>query len=314
MYLSSRTESTVDRFDRTFDHELHLLRCDACGKEWEIRGSIVRLKSRATHACSNECKRASRRPGGTTARVTAATNVERYGAENVYAAPVIRERIKARHIEARGVDHPSKDPAVIEKIGESTLARFGVRHAAQSPVVQEKIRTTMRARWGVERPMQLAHVQHALEAGCMAKHGVRRALQAPGMFAKVHEARKVSGAYARQSRSENEFHAVLVELFGHDDVERWVVVNSHWPIDFHVRSADIYVQFDGAYWHGLDRPLDEIRASSKPRDRAIAAKWELDRRQDAWFAERGMRLVRVTDTQFKGDPRECLRRVIEAST
>lgn len=313
MYLSSRQVTHEDSMHRAVCHDLHLLRCDACGKEWEVRGSGPRLRSRATHACSAECKSASRRAGGATAAVTARTNVERYGTENVYASDLIKERIKERHLERRGVDHPSKDPSVMARIEATMVKRHGVCNPAQSPDVQEKMKATMREHWGVEHPMQLAHVQRALEEGCMAKHGVKRFGQAPGFFTRIHEARKASGAYARQSKTENEFHAVLMELFGEGDVERWKVVNSHWPIDFHLKSADVYVQFDGAYWHGLDRPLEQIRASTKPRDRAIAAKWELDRRQEAWFAAHGMRLVRVTDAQFKQDPRECVRRVVEAT-
>lgn len=140
-------------------------------------------------------------------------------------------------------------------------------------------------------------------------YGVDSPLQLPSLWQKSHESRKASGAYAKQSKAEDAFHAVLIELFGNDDVERWKLVQ-RWPIDFYVKSLDTYIQFDGEYWHGLDRPIELIRTSMKPRDRAIVGKWETDRRQVAWFAEHGMRLVRVTDVQFQFEPRECLRRVI----
>jgi hypothetical protein len=309
MYLSSRAVVHEDSMKRTVQYDLHLLRCDTCGKEWETRGSGTRLQSRKTHACSNECKRASHRAGGAVAMITGATNIQRYGVENVYAAPVVKEKIRQRHLERRGVDHPSKDSTVRKRAEESTLRNHGVRFAQQSPAVREKARQTMLKHWGVEHPMQLEHVQRALEAGCMAKYGVKRALQLPAMFQKVHDARKASGAYARQSKAENAFHAALVERFGTDDVERWILVNEHWPIDFWVKSIDAYVQFDGVYWHGLDRPIEQIRSSPKPRDKAIAGKWDLDRQQEAWFMQQGLRLVRVTDAEFRRDVTACIERV-----
>jgi len=35
------------------------------------------------------------------------------------------------------------------------------------------------------------------------------------------------------------------------------------------------------------------------KDRQIHEKWLTDRRQDAWFAENGKRLVRITDKQVE---------------
>jgi hypothetical protein len=68
------------------------------------------------------------------------------------------------------------------------------------------------------------------------------------------------------------------------------------------RSIDTYVQLDGVYWHGLDRPIELIAEHRTKRDVQIHKKWATDREQDAWFAERGMKLVRITDAhvQAKG--------------
>lgn len=307
MYIESIEVQHSDRLGRAYKHTALKFCCDACGNEFITRDT--RVLTRKTHTCSRDCNQKARHAGGVIAAAMAATNLELYGAENVYASPVIRERIKQRHMERRGVENPFQDPVVKQRSVETTMEHHGVKHAMQSPMIREKSRQTMLKNWGVEHPMQLAHVQRALEDGCMAKYGVKRALALPDVFRRVHEARKASGAYARQSKSENAFHALLVELFGDDDVERWVVVNEHWPIDFRVKSLDTYVQFDGVYWHGLDRPIEQIRASEKVRDKAIVGKWELDQRQNRWFVEHDMRLVRITDTAFKSDPKDCLRKI-----
>ena len=75
-----------------------------------------------------------------------------------------------------------------------------------------------------------------------------------------------------------------------------------WPIDFYVKDNDTYIQFDGEYWHGLDRPLDEIAKFKTPRDRTILRKYQIDREQVEWFRSTGKRLLRITDQQFaRGD-------------
>ena len=120
----------------------------------------------------------------------------------------------------------------------------------------------------------------------------------PETLRKRHETMKANGSYRRcSSRAENAFYEELCCLFGSDDVERAVHVN-RWLIDFYVCSIDTYIQFDGVYWHGLDRPVDEIAASSSLRDAAILRTFERDGRREKWFLESGKKLVRVTDKQF----------------
>jgi very-short-patch-repair endonuclease len=37
---------------------------------------------------------------------------------------------------------------------------------------------------------------------------------------------------------------------------------------------------------------------------------KLDWEQDAWFSANGKRLIRVTDDEFKHDPRSCVERIV----
>ena len=65
------------------------------------------------------------------------------------------------------------------------------------------------------------------------------------------------------------------------------------------KIGDIYLQIDGRYWHGLDRPLEEIKQSSAGRDKSIYQRWFSDREQDEQFFAAGLRLVRITDKEAK---------------
>jgi hypothetical protein len=132
----------------------------------------------------------------------------------------------------------------------------------------------------------------------MTQAYVKEMANSPDRCAKRHETMKRNGTY-RSSKAEETCYEALCELFGVNDVERQVIVpEKRWLIDFCVKSIDTYVQFDGEYWHGLDRPIEVIAEHRTPRDVQIHKKWMTDREQDEWFRTRGMKLVRVTDRQL----------------
>jgi very-short-patch-repair endonuclease len=96
------------------------------------------------------------------------------------------------------------------------------------------------------------------------------------------------------SKPEDDCHTLLVEIFGSENIERQAPVYK-WPIDFYVSSIDTYIQLDGVYWHGLDRPIEKIAESDTHNDKAICKKWLTDREQERYFSEHGMKLIRITD-------------------
>lgn len=163
---------------------------------------------------------------------------------------------------------------------ETFVEVFGVENPSQATSVQVKREQTFRSRYGVKSGFNLPHV----------KHGT------PDVVAKAFATKKKNGML-KTSGPETQFYHLLVERFGTRDVERWVTING-WSIDVHIKSLDVFVQFDGIFWHGLDRPITEIRSSSRPVDHQIVRKWETDRDQEKWFTDQQLCLVRVTDTEL----------------
>lgn len=133
------------------------------------------------------------------------------------------------------------------------------------------------------------------------RYGVSHALQSTDIKAgmdfhaaweKRHERAKAEKGYGtRTSKEEGRFYEELVRLYGKENVERHVLMNGH-SIDFYVKSIDTYVQFDGLYWHGLDKPYESLTEKRRYW-------YDQDRLQDKWFADQGLRLVRVTSDDFK---------------
>lgn len=82
-----------------------------------------------------------------------------------------------------------------------------------------------------------------------------------------------------------------------------------WNIDFYIPEINTYVQFDGVYWHGLDRPIELICELQTSRNKAIYNNWVKDRLQDEWFLKTNKRLIRITDLEFKSSPDMCLNKI-----
>ncbi len=92
------------------------------------------------------------------------------------------------------------------------------------------------------------------------------------------------------SNGERELVSVLRTMYS--IVEHTVYVNG-WSIDVYVPEINVYFQFDGIYWHGLDRPISEIV------DKKILKKVERDRQQIEWFSKNSMNLVRINEIEWK---------------
>lgn len=142
----------------------------------------------------------------------------------------------------------------------------------------------------------------------LERYGVICPYQLPAVATKAHSDEAhvkrmatMANNVSRTSKSEDEYYEALKQRYGDDQVLRQVIDPERlkWVIDFYVVPLHTYVQLDGVYWHGLDRPLDVIRQFAHARDRVIYQKWLTDREQDEVFKRRGIRLVRVTDLQFK---------------
>lgn len=248
----------------------YLFRCDHCDKEYEKKPGNVSASKSGLHFCSNECKFASRSTGKLkiAAEETSLKN-------NGTRSPMQSEKVKAKHRQGfqqtygSDVTSPLHVPGAKEKRRRTHLERYGFEETFQAEGPKAKRRATWFQNYGVPyRPFDQIDLQRIMQ-------------EQPHKWS---------------SKVEEEMCKLLAEQFG--EVIRQKRVHK-WPIDAYVPAIDTYIQLDGVYWHGLDRPIEIIQASSRPRDQAIYQKWLNDREQDAWFAEKGLRLVRITDVQLK---------------
>ena len=98
------------------------------------------------------------------------------------------------------------------------------------------------------------------------------------------------GLTLRRSKGEVELFNRLAQRF--NDVISQKHINGWW-IDIYIPSHNIYIQFDGVYWHS--RPEKIMR----------------DHEQDEWFARNNITLIRITDRAWKEYPDTCVEEVVK---
>ncbi len=106
---------------------------------------------------------------------------------------------------------------------------------------------------------------------------------------------------------------LLIARYGVDAIERHstnLSEDKRKSIDFHIKPLDFYIQVDGVYWHGLDRPFEEVMARSGKHGDIIRGKWLRDRLLDEQCRNKSIRLVRITDQEMN-DPSWSFERWIE---
>lgn len=286
--ISSQPSQHKSRLKRT----LHL-KCDICDREF-IKPFFAHIEQARHHFCSRECQGKAQHKGGLLDIKKRQVMHDRYGVENPQQLKCVREKSRRTNVERYGTEVGSQSEQVKAVARRTNIERYGVEWHTQSENFAEKSAKTWMNKYGVNHPMKSEVVK--------AKYDFLAS------WRKAHETKKLNGTYA-SSKGEKKFFLRLCKLFR--NVERQVPViyeNGTWHVDFKI--DDTYVQFDGVYWHGLDRSLKEICESDKPRDKVIFARFEHDRYQDVWFTERNMKLIRITDRQEKKLSDDELRRLL----
>jgi hypothetical protein len=102
------------------------------------------------------------------------TNVERYGAANTFAAPVVKEKIKQTCLTKYGETHHMKVESIRKKAEQTNLHKIGVKYAFHTPESFEKIRKTCVKRYGVEFPLQSKFIQIKVTQRWLEKIGANR--------------------------------------------------------------------------------------------------------------------------------------------
>lgn len=188
----------------------------------------------------------------------------------------------------------------VKKQQETMMKRYGVKGTFASKDLTQKARNTMMNKYGDSFPQKLNSTKEKMKQTNIELWGHECTIHSDKItFDRVELVKKAFDTKREKgliftSKPENVVKESLISIFGVDDVvvHPWL---KRWLMDFYVKSINTYVQVDGEYWHGLDRPIEECNVTQRK-------KFNKDRDQDKWFASNeninNFKLFRITDKQI----------------
>lgn len=267
--------------------------CDNCGAIVLGQARFARTK---LQFCNKQCANESQSTG-VLRDMYEMRCIEKFGVASTFASKKIQEKSKKTFNKRYDVDNPA----------QLRLKRGTYVSPFSKTTVQEKCKKTCQQRYGVDNYAKTQEWKQKIEKTCNERYNssfytqtavFQSQINQADMRRKQHKTLKENGYSFNSSNAEIQFEARLKSIFS--NVNSSVLVNGGlWPIDYHIVELNVYVQFDGDYWHGLDRQIDEIRKLNNLRDASILKKINTDARQNEWFMTNNFRLFRISESKAK---------------
>lgn len=276
------------------------------------------------------------------------TTTQHFGVPCSFQAESVKEKSRQTNMRVRGVEHHMQCPEVVQQMIANNIKNHGVENVFQLESVKKKSRKTNMKNRGVEYAMQCPEVQALTVERNLQKYGVENVMQRPDVQKKqmqtLEDRHGVTNGFLtpnaranmRSPEAQARRMATLVANGNHkksdeeDDVIatlqaagleliRWPMLTC-WSMDAVTLDGNAYIQSDGIFYHGLDRPMNVIEERRYMLDEAVLKKYKRDREQEAWFASDetnpgGKRLVRIVtggvkvadERYFLDQPKNVLR-------
>lgn len=218
---------------------------------------------------------------------------------------ILASRWKETKLKKYGVEYSSQVPGAAQKMLKTRIERFGsVAPIHDHAEISSRWKATMNDRFGTDYPMQSSIVKNRARDSFLERYNVTNPYSAGSEFRQTSEELSLAGQKGYRtlikrlgdsalSKPEAGLAALLRSEFG--EINQQVIVEhggvKPWLIDFYVPSIDTYVEMDGVFWHGLDKPYDQLHLKAQKS-------FDRDRLRDQWFRTHGMKLVRITDIEF----------------
>lgn len=254
-------------------------------------------------------------------------SIEKYGC-NFSSLPEVKAKRKATWVKNYGYDNPNKVPEIIEKRRATTLEKYGCEDYLGTQEARDRLREYSMKTYGVEHFMKSPEFMHdVFEQWCLGKYGVSNPQKAESVKAKTRstcmlkygvdnalKTQKARDAFYLalnnntnlSSKIEDEFFLCLkeyVEVLGYT-AQHQINIKDRWLIDFYIPEIDTYIEFDGVFWHGINKTIEELQENidkSKSKTgiwKAILNKKHRDSKENKWFKVCGKKLVRITDEDY----------------
>lgn len=194
----------------------------------------------------------------------------KYGTDNVFQNEQIKKKSKETMINIYGDYSPLRIPVLRKKIQNTLLARYGVKNIFELPnFIKEKFYL----KYGVYNPLHVDKFIQKKKDTCLKKYGFEFATQnrkvreklsiigrSPEVKEKKYRTMLKKGSF-HISDSEKNFYKYLQVVDKDTRFQELHPINCS-LIDFYMPKYDMWVQYDGIYWHGK-KFLKDIESAPK---------------------------------------------------
>ena len=163
---------------------------------------------------------------------------ENLGVNSTWQLNKVKEKSCQTNLDKRGVKYPTQSSEVKERVKRTVQEKYGVDNVFQSEKIKEKIKQTNIERYGFPNPNQNSEIRE-----------------------KSYYTSKLNNSFSTSDEEVN-FHE-YVSLFD-PNVESHVLhpVIRH-VMDFYMPRYNLWVQYDGAYWHGKEKRKNDSSARAE---------------------------------------------------
>lgn len=203
-----------------------------------------------------------------------------------------------------GLARQNENSSVNIKSRATMMERYGKPYYTETDELINHNKTISLEKWGVDSPLKAPEVIEKIKKTNLERYGQETFAGSKEWNRKYWQTRLKNDNF-NSSQEEDKMYQILLNHFLFEDIERQFPLNtdlyplSRYRLDFYIKSFKLYIQVDGRYWHGLDRPLEQIQKLIHPHDYKICQQYVRDREVDRFCQEESIKLLRITDKEMR---------------
>lgn len=186
---------------------------------------------------------------------------KRYGVDNVFQAAEIKEKITQAMVDTYGVTNPLKSTDIKEKTKQTNIKKYGVENPFQ---LTDRVKKGMLKKYGESSPARVKKSVEKKKKTCLERYGYEIPAKNPDVrkkLIKTLNTKEVKEKKHNALKNKKNFNISAEEtnflkflLLMDPDIkihQLHPIINQ--DIDFYSPLYDLWIQYDGAYWHGKEK-------------------------------------------------------------
>jgi hypothetical protein len=183
---------------------------------------------------------------------------KKYGVDNILQSEEIKKEIKQTNMERYGFEVANQNLEIRNKTVQTNLSKYGIENTFQ---LVDRVKNGMIKKYGYDSPIRIPEIKERIKQTNLKRYGVpypsqnlevRKKLsitnQSPEVKEKKYKALRKK-EFFNSSAEENRFSEWLLKIDPKAQHHRWHPTVK-FLIDFYSPKYDLWIQFDGVYWHG----------------------------------------------------------------